>query len=261
MAVRKIIKIDEDKCNGCGLCIPNCVEGAIQIINGKAKLVKDSYCDGLGACLGHCPQDALEIIERDADDFNEEEAMEHAGRQKPGGQHGHDEHPRYGGHHGQAHGHGGCPGSRMRMLNNDEGREGTKTSAAAGDVEVRIKSQLRQWPVQLSLVPVNAPYFNNADLLVTADCVPFAYPNYHLDLLKGKVVVVGCPKLDDVDYYKDKLKQIIENNNLKSITVAHMEVPCCSGIVRAVELALGSSHKQVPVKKVRVGIDGTTEEW
>lgn len=258
MAVRKIIKIDEEKCNGCGLCVPNCAEGALQIINGKAKVVKDSFCDGLGACLGHCPQDALEIIERDADDFDEEEAMKHVKNQKNEEHHGHHGHHE---HHGHMHGQGGCPGSRMRMLGKDEGNEGKKTSVSTDDVEIKIKSQLRQWPVQLSLVPVNAPWFDNADVLVTADCVPFAHPNYHLELLKGKVVLIGCPKLDDVDFYKDKLTQIFESNDIKSVTVAHMEVPCCSGIVRAVDLALKSAGRQIPVTKVRVGINGSTEKW
>ncbi len=249
MAIRKIIKIEEDKCNGCGLCVPNCAEGAIQIIDGKAKLVKDSYCDGLGACLGHCPQDALHIIEREADEFDEEEAMNFVNSlnkpvKKPAANHVH--------HHG-----GGCPGSRMMTLGGQDNKgEGKASTVNSGDVEIKIKPQLRQWPVQLSLVPVNAPYFDNADLLVTADCVPFAYANYHIDLLKGKAVVVGCPKLDDIEFYVDKLTDIIENNSIKSVTVAHMEVPCCSGIVRAVDLALQRSGKEVPVTKVRIGING-----
>ncbi|NLD47198.1 MAG: 4Fe-4S binding protein [Clostridiaceae bacterium] len=253
MAVRKIIKIDEEKCNGCGLCVPNCAEGAIQIINGKAKLVKDSYCDGLGACLGHCPQDALEIIEREADEFNEEEAMNYvnslsrADKQKDLNRLNHN------------HAAGGCPGSRMMVLKDRESSEDNNGSmnVSGNDVEIRIKPQLSQWPVQLSLVPVNAPYFKDSDLLVTADCVPFSYPNYHLDLLKGKSVVVGCPKLDDLEFYIEKLTQIIQNNNLKSITVAFMEVPCCSGIVRAVDLALKRSGKDLPVNKVRIGINGS----
>lgn len=267
MAVRKIIKIDEERCNGCGLCVPNCAEGALQIINGKAKVVKDSYCDGLGACLGHCPQDALEIIEREADDFNEEEAMEFVRnlKQKDQKHAVHHEHAGHHGghhnHHGHMHGQGGCPGSRMRVLNNEAGNDGAKSTINAGDVEIRIKSQLRQWPVQLNLVPVNAPYFDNADLLVTADCVPFAYPNYHLDLLKGKIVLIGCPKLDDIEYYKEKLTQIISSNNIKSITVAHMEVPCCSGIVRAVDAAMAGANKNIPVNRVRIGIDGSSEKW
>jgi len=251
MAIRKIIQIDEEKCNGCGLCVPNCAEGAIQIIDGKAKLVKDSYCDGLGACLGHCPQDALKIIERDADEFNEEEAMKFVESLKKA-----PVKPAVHSPHHTGHGHaGGCPGSRMMSFNNQQNTAKSVT-AGNGDVEVKIKPQLRQWPVQLSLVPVNAPYFNNADLLVTADCVPFAHANYHLELLKGKAVVIGCPKLDDIEYYVDKLTQIIANNELRSITVAHMEVPCCSGIVRAVDIALQRSGKDIPVTKVRVGING-----
>ncbi|MCX7923452.1 MAG: 4Fe-4S binding protein [Clostridia bacterium] len=256
MAIRKIIKIDEERCDGCGLCVPNCAEGAIQIIDGKAKLVKDSYCDGLGACLGHCPQDALHIIEREADDFNEEEAMEFVKKTRgeaPKHNHAPAHQPV---HHHHHHGGGGCPGSRMMMLNNDKADTSKAKAVSSDDIEVKIKPQLRQWPVQLSLVPVNAPYFNNADLLVTADCVPFAYPNYHLDLLKGKAVVIGCPKLDDLEFYIEKLTDIIESNNLKSITVAHMEVPCCSGIVRAVDVALQRSGKDVPVTKVRIGING-----
>jgi len=254
MAVRKIIKIDEEKCNGCGLCVPNCAEGAIQIIDGKARLVKDSYCDGLGACLGHCPQGALEIVEREAEDFNEEEALEFARKMKEKAQKPHSSAAGHGPHQPMG---GGCPGSRMMVLK-DEGASQEKASVAGNeDVEIRIKPQLRQWPVQLKLVPVNAPYFEDADLLVTADCVPFAYPNYHLDLLKGKVVAVGCPKLDDIEYYVEKLTQIIKNNNIRSITVAFMEVPCCSGIVRAVDMALQRFRKELPVNKVKIGINGS----
>lgn len=251
MAIRKIIKIDEEKCNGCGLCVPNCAEGAIQIIDGKAKLVKDSYCDGLGACLGHCPEDALHIIERDADDFDEEEAMNFVkSLKKEAPKHSHTQQPA---HH---HGGGGCPGSRMMMFGKAENTAAKATAVSSEDFEVKIKPQLKQWPVQLSLVPVNAPYFDNADLLVTADCVPFAYANYHIDLLKGKAVVIGCPKLDDIEFYTDKLTQIIESNNIKSVTVAHMEVPCCSGIVRAVDIALQRSSKDIPVTRVKIGING-----
>jgi len=253
MAIRKIIKIHEDRCNGCGLCVPNCAEGALQIIDGKARLVKDSYCDGLGACLGHCPQNALEIIEREAEDFNEEEAMEFVKKMKSGCDSSH------GNHLGANHG-GGCPGSRIRQLGTENKKHGEPIPAGNNDVEIRIKSQLRQWPVQLSLVPVNAPFFENADLLVTADCVPFAYPNYHLELLKGKAVLVGCPKLDDIGYYTEKLTDIIRGNNLKSITVAFMEVPCCMGIVRAVEAALRESGKDLPFEKVRISLDGAAEK-
>lgn len=249
--IRKIIQIEEDKCNGCGLCVPNCAEGAIQIIAGKARLVKDSYCDGLGACLGHCPMDALHIIEREADEFDEEAAMdfvkkiEQAKVNKPVKAPNHHPHP-----HG-----GGCPGSRMMSFNNDSSNA-TASKVSDGDIEVKIKPQLKQWPVQLNLVPVTAPFFENSDLLITADCVPFAYPNYHLDLLKGKALVIGCPKLDDVEYYTEKLTDILINNDINSVTVAFMEVPCCNGIVRAAEIALQNSGKNIPLKKVRVGIEG-----
>lgn len=281
MAIRKIIKIEEDKCNGCGLCVPNCAEGAIQIINGKAVLVKDSYCDGLGACLGHCPQDALHIIEREADEFDEEEAMEFvsllngsqvAGKSHHQGHHGHDckghhhgEKDHENGHKGHGHGHhhrgGGCPGSRMRVIDHEDENTGKAVSISGGDVEIKIKPQLKQWPVQLSLVPSGAPFFKNADLLITADCVPFALANYHLELLKGKAVVIGCPKLDDIESYVEKLSDIFSENDLKSITVAHMEVPCCSGIVKAAEVALQNSGKRIPMKYVRITIDGQAQEW
>lgn len=241
MSFRKIIKIDEDKCNGCGLCITNCAEGALKIIDGKARVVKDSFCDGLGACIGHCPQDALTIVEREADEFDMDEAMKHKDGHKPDQVH---------------HGEGGCPGSRMRILNNT-GTVAAKAAAVGNDdIEIKIKSQLGQWPVQLSLVPVNAPFYKNADLLVTADCVPFAYPNYHLDLLKGKAVVVGCPKLDDIEAYTEKLTRILENNDIKSVTVAFMEVPCCTGIMRAVENAAALSGKDLEINRVRIGING-----
>lgn len=237
--IRKIVQIDQDKCNGCGLCIPNCVEGALKIVDGKARLVSDKYCDGLGACLGHCPQDAITIIERDAEEFDEKAVEEFLSREKK--LHGNQE-------KGNTihHNHGSCPGSKMMVLDTNDGE----------DSRIKVKSQLRQWPVQLKLVPVNAPYFDNADLLITADCVPYAYANYHQELLKGKTVVVGCPKLDDIEYYTEKLTEIIKYNNIKSITVAIMEVPCCGGLVRAVEKALALSDKKVPIKTVKVGIRG-----
>lgn len=224
--IRKIVHIDEEKCNGCGLCIPNCAEGAIQIIDGKAKLISDNLCDGLGACLGHCPQDAITIIEREADGFDEKAV--HAMQ--------------------KSHRIGGCPGSRMIVFDEEE----EKNDAAV----LGQKTQLRQWPVQLMLVPVNAPYFKNADLLITADCVPIAYANYHNDLLKGKKVVVGCPKLDDISYYVEKLTQIFKSNPFKSVTVAYMEVPCCSGIVTATERAIALSGKTISLTKVKISIDG-----
>jgi len=256
--IRKIIEIDEEKCNGCGLCVPNCAEGAIQIIDGKAKLVKDEYCDGLGACLGHCPQGALRIVEREAPDFDEKGAIEFVKNMKENKttveKTSEDDNVKP-----ERHVSGGCPGSRMRVIN----RENTALipeEAGSGDISFSLKSQLQQWPVQLSLVPVNAPYFMNADLLITADCVPYAYPDYHPKLLKGKKVVIGCPKLDDLDFYIQKLTAIIRENSFNSITVAFMEVPCCNGIVYAAEQAVKASGKNIKVNKIQITIDGKREQ-
>lgn len=226
MDVRKIVSINEDKCNGCGLCIPNCVEGALQIVQGKAKLVKDIYCDGLGACLGHCPMDAIEIIEREAERFDEAATHEYLKTKSQPQQNG-------------------CPGSRMRQF-------GNKTEDKS---EAVVTSKLRQWPVQLTLVPTNAPYFRKADLLITADCVPFAYGNYHNDFLKNKSVVVGCPKLDDIQHYTEKLTEIIRSNDLESVTVLKMEVPCCSGMALAAKNARDKSSINIPIEIVTIGIE------
>ena len=256
--IRKVVHIEEDKCNGCGLCVPSCAEGAIQIVDGKAKLVKDQYCDGLGACLGECPMDAIHIIEREADEFDDAAAREHVRKIRGADaavSHQAPEQPVQASSPRPVHdhGHGGCPGSRMRTFNLEASAPDVSGS---GDIAFSIKPQLQQWPVQLHLVPVQAPYFKNADLLITADCVPFAYPDYHPKLLKGKKVVIGCPKLDDIDFYVEKLTAIIEANDLKSITVAYMEVPCCSGIMYAAEQAVKAAGAGIPVHKVRISLDG-----
>lgn len=239
MAIRKIVHIDEEKCNGCGLCIPNCAEGALQIVDGKAKLVKDIYCDGLGACLGHCPQDAISIIEREADEFDEKAVEEHLKSQTKFEQ-------TISPHHHAHHIGGGCPGSMMRQIKREDNVS----------QDVKVASRLKQWPVQLSLVPATAPYLNGADLLITADCVPFAYGNYHNDFLKDRAVVVGCPKLDDIEYYTEKLTDIIKLNNLESITVLKMEVPCCSGMMYAAKTARDRAGSDIPIKVVTIGIEG-----
>ncbi|MDI7260141.1 MAG: 4Fe-4S binding protein, partial [Thermodesulfobacteriota bacterium] len=214
MATRKIVLIDKEKCNGCGLCIPNCAEGALQIIDGKAKLVSDKFCDGLGACLGHCPEDAITIIEREAEEFDEKAVELHLHREKDS-QPQPKPQPEF----------TGCPSSRVLQFQVPKPIE--KVNATPSE------SMLTQWPVQLKLVPVNAPYFEDADLLVAADCVPFAYPDFHQDFLKGKSVVVGCPKLDDIQLYREKLTEILRTNSIKSVTVPFMEVPCCFGLVKA----------------------------
>jgi Pyruvate/2-oxoacid:ferredoxin oxidoreductase delta subunit len=216
MITRKIVKIDEEKCNGCGLCIPNCAEGALQMVDGKARLVSDQFCDGLGACLGHCPQDAIIITEREAEDFDEK-----------------------------------AVGGAMHFKTPESAAGASSITSTTSSV-----SMLSQWPVQLKLVPVNAPYFQDADLLVTADCVPFAYPNFHKDFLNGKAMVVGCPKLDDIHYYREKLTEIFKTNAIKSVTVPYMEVPCCLGLVKATEDAISSSGKNIPLKKLKISIRG-----
>jgi len=236
MATRKIVKIDEEKCNGCGLCIPNCAEGALQIIDGKAKLMSEKFCDGLGACLGHCPQDAITVIEREADDFDEKAVEIHLHKQK-------EAHPKL------QPVFAGCPSSRSIQFKTPE------PALESGPAPSQI-SALSHWPVQLKLVPVTAPYFRNADLLVVADCVPFAYPNFHQDFLQGKAVVVGCPKLDDIQYYCQKLTEILRANPIKSLTVLHMEVPCCFGLVKVTEEAIAASGKKIPFKTIKIGIRG-----
>ncbi len=242
MATRKIVRIDEEKCNGCGLCIPNCAEGALQIVNGKAKLMSDKFCDGLGACLGHCPQDAIIIIEREAEDFDEK-AVEVYHHKKHEIQTDSEPQPP------PQPVFTGCPSSRAMHFKIPESRIETDP----GSPQV---SMLSQWPIQLKLVPINAPYFQNADFLVVADCVPFAYPNFHRDFLKGKIVVVGCPKLDDIRYYKEKLTEIFKTNSIKSVTVPYMEVPCCFGLVKATEDAIAASGKKISFKKIKIGIRG-----
>ena len=236
--IRKIVQIDQDKCNGCGLCVPSCAEGAIKMINGKAVLSADNLCDGLGACLGECPQDAIRIIERDADEFDEAEVEKHLkdSGKAPAHDHGH-----------KGHG-GGCPGSRA-MSFEQKPAEVVKESGSR-------QSMLGQWPVQLNLVSTSAPYFQDADLLIAADCVPFAYADFHKDYLAGKAVVIGCPKLDDNQFYTQKLTELFRNSSLKSITVMKMEVPCCGGIAMAARQALAASGKEIPYKEVTVGIRG-----
>lgn len=222
---RKIIKIDEEKCNGCGNCVPNCREGALKIVGGKARLVSDVFCDGLGACIGHCPQDAITIEEREAEQFDEKKAMENKNSEKPCG----------------------CPGSKIMEIKVCEDRAEDKAKQAP---------QLTNWPVQIKLVPVNAPYFKGADLLIAADCVPFTYPDFHSGMLKGKVLLVGCPKLDDIGFYAGKISEIIKNNPVKSVTYAHMEVPCCFGFIDVIKNAIEASGKKIPFHKIKISIKG-----
>lgn len=270
---RKIIEVDEDKCNGCGACIPDCPEGALQIIDGKVRLVSELYCDGLGACVGSCPQDAIRVVEKEAKPYDEVKVMERTAKQGSNVIKAHLEHLKEHGekrYFSQAVGYlkkkgianpleekveeplpCGCPGSQVRDM------RGKKRTGYSG---IEHESALGQWPVQLKLVPVNAPYFHNADLLIAADCVPFAYASFHSKFLKDKAVVIGCPKLDDVGFYKEKLEEIIKSNKIKSISIVHMEVPCCYGLQNAVEEAIKGSGKKLPLKEYVIRIDGSIQE-
>jgi len=245
--VRTIIHIDEEKCDGCGQCANACAEGAIQIVDGKAKLVSEVYCDGLGACIGECPTGALWTEEREAEDYDVEATRAHLSRIGRDPSAAHD--PKAEHEHAPAHAQDtlacGCPGAAARIF-----------APAAEQGRTGQASALGQWPVQLALVPPNAPYFQGADLLVTADCVPFAYADYHADLLAGRAVVVGCPKLDGVQFHADKLAAILAASDIRSLTVAIMEVPCCGGLVRLVQRALEQSGKDIPVEVVTIGVRG-----
>jgi ferredoxin len=238
MATRQIIRIDEEKCDGCGDCVPACHEGALAIINGKAKLVNDVYCDGLGACLGKCPKGAITIEERDAVAYDEDATARHIAMLKirqtmtaPTPM-------------------GGCPGSANRTLTPAVASHPNSTNAAPG------VSELRTWPVQLKLVAPNAPFLADADLLLCADCVPFAVPDFHSRFLAGKVLLVGCPKLDDLNFYHQKLMTIFAETKPRSITVLKMEVPCCTGIAQAALNAISSVSPELPASVYTIGING-----
>ena len=235
MPVRDMVKIDEEKCDGCGECATACAEGAIEIVDGKARLISDVYCDGLGACLGECPQDAITIEKRKAADFNEKAVEKHLSS-KPEGEPA----------------PVACPGSSPRTIDRCEivgmhGEPGEKSD---------VPSQLGNWPVQLMLVPAEAPYLRGADLLIAADCVPFAFADFHRRLMPGKVLMIGCPKLDSAEFYRKKLAQIFARNDIKSIEVAYMEVPCCFGLVHLVHESLKEVGKDIPLTLTKVGTKG-----
>ena len=225
--IRRIIQIDREKCNGCGLCAAACHEGAIAMVDGKAQLLRDDYCDGLGDCLPACPTGAINFVEREAAAYDEAAVRAHqAGKT-------------------QAALHTGCPGSQMRRFDRP----------VPADPAVRTDSQLAQWPCQIKLMPLRAPYYQGAELLIAADCTAFAYADLHRDFMQGRVTVIGCPKLDGVDY-AEKLAAILRDNDIRSVTVVRMEVPCCGGLSRAAEQAVRASGKELPLRVATISIDG-----
>lgn len=236
--IRKIIHIDEEKCNGCGACANACHEGAIGMVAGKAKLLRDDYCDGMGDCLPECPTGAITFEEREADAYNEAAVMENKKRKEIMEK------------MKQLHAGGGCPGSAMRQMKRDEDAENSVT------VPIKQTSKLQNWPVQIKLAPVNAPYFDGAKLLIAADCTAYAYASFHEEFIKGRIALIGCPKLDSADY-SEKLTQIISNNDIQSVTIVRMEVPCCGGLEMAAKKALQAGGKFIPWQVVTISIDGS----
>ncbi len=233
---RRIINIDKEKCNGCGACAQACHEGAIGMVNGKAKLLRDDYCDGLGDCLPTCPTGAITFVEREAAEYDEKAVLENK-RKKLAAAIPH-----------------GCPGHQLRRFERAEEESNDEAKS-----EHRSVSRLGQWPCQIKLVPVNAPYFNGAKLLIAADCTAYAYANMHEDFMKGKITLIGCPKLDDTDY-SEKLTEIIATNDIKSVTVVRMEVPCCGGLEAAAKKALQASGKFIPWQVVTLSLDGKIKD-
>lgn len=233
---RRIINIDEEKCNGCGACAQACHEGAIGMVNGKAKLLRDDYCDGLGDCLPTCPTGAITFVEREAAEYDEKAVLENKSKKLAA-----------------AIPHG-CPGHQLRRFERAEEESNDEAKS-----EHRSVSRLGQWPCQIKLVPVNAPYFNGAKLLIAADCTAYAYANMHEDFMKGKITLIGCPKLDDTDY-SEKLTEIIATNDIKSVTVVRMEVPCCGGLEAAAKKALQASGKFIPWQVVTLSLDGKIKD-
>ena len=236
MVLRNIVKIDEEKCDGCGLCVNACAEGAIKIIDGKAKIVSEIYCDGLGACIGQCPQDAITIEKREADEFDEQATKKHLAKEKDA----------------QPQSDFVCPGMMAQKLREKADTDKSDTA--------ELSSQLSHWPVQLKLVSPNAPYFANADLLLVADCVPFAMGDFHNKFLKDRSIVVGCPKLDDSEFYIEKLATILKANKPKSLTVVHMEVPCCFGLTHIAHKAITISGVKMPFEDVTIDLQGNVSK-
>ncbi len=240
--IRQIIHIDEEKCNGCGLCAEACHESAIAIIDGKAKLIRDDYCDGMGDCLPNCPTGAISFETREAAAYDEAAVEENKKRKQAIMQESKVQLPH------------SCPGSAMRQMNRQSAHNASENTAACESV-----SMLTNWPVQIKLAPIQAPYFNGAKLLIAADCTAYSYAAFHKDFIKGKTTLIGCPKLDDIDY-SEKLTEIIRNNDISSVTIVRMEVPCCGGLEIAAKKAIQASGKFLPWQVVTISIDGNIIE-
>lgn len=261
---RKIIEINEELCNGCGNCVTGCSEGALKIIDGKAKVVNEKFCDGFGDCIGHCPTGALKIVERDTVEFDENAVVDHLRKnfgedavnkmKEAQKKHAHGSENKEPARH---HAHGGCPSARFMNFKGDNNARAANASGSEAGV---INSELRQWPVQLHLVSPKHPAFENTDILIAADCVAFTFGDFHRKLLKGKTLAIACPKLDDTDGYVEKLTEIFKYNNVKSVTCAIMEVPCCSGLLRIVKTALAESGAEIPLKTITIGVDGSVKD-
>ncbi len=264
---REIIKIHHDKCNGCGECLKGCPEGALQVIDGKARLINEAFCDGLGACIGDCPKDAIQIIEREAEPYDEKKVVENIAEQGEEVLKAHLEHLK---DHGQmdlfqeAIDHLETIGVENPVGTEKEEQKIPSCPSIKSDSweterskeEGRQTSKLDQWPVQLELVPVDAPYFDDRDLVIAADCVPFAYPNFHLDFLEDSSLIIGCPKLDDASRYVEKLTEIFKRNDIQQVTVVHMEVPCCFGLNNIIDKALSNSGKEIEKEEVTISFKG-----
>jgi NAD-dependent dihydropyrimidine dehydrogenase PreA subunit len=254
VAIRKIVFIDEEKCDGCGICVPSCAEGALQVIDGKVRLLSDNLCDGLGACLGECPQDAITVEEREADEFDEEAVKLHLADQQ-GAQAEEQSQPTPIHTHGLG---GGCPGARVLQFDRPGG--GAQPSPAAAD----SPSQLRQWPVQLQLIPPTAPYLEGADVLLAADCSAYALGDFHDKHLKGRALAIACPKLDQgMEMHLAKLITMIDQAKINTLNVMTMEVPCCSGLIHLAKEAASRASRKVPIKQMVVGVRGDilSDEW
>jgi len=275
---RKIIKIDEELCNGCGNCIPNCQEGALQIIDGKARLISDLFCDGLGACLGHCPEGAITIEEREAEAYDEKKVMETISQQGENTIIAHLEHLKS---HNETtyyneglkflkekniqinlnkkkdmenHSHSGCPGAKTLDLRTEENNE-------QASFKGKIPSQLQQWPIQMHLISPNASYFKNADVLIAADCTAFSMGAFHPELMKGKSIAIACPKLDsEVEEYIEKIKAMVDDAKINTLTIAIMEVPCCGGLLRMAQMAVEKASRKVPIKLIIINIKGEIDK-